>query len=125
MNKCSYLKVCIKLCSSNQKIIRRLQKTIIIKVKITTFSSKFQVYRTPIPVEDMILEDLHPAQGLGSSFSDSSSTVALNATANGGAKHGSFRSAFGSSSSNAGQSVLLEFSIVFYSSSCLPPTYIL
>jgi hypothetical protein len=62
----------------------------------------FQVYRTPIPVEDMILEDLNPPNGPSSSFSDSTTSVAsMSSSGNGGAKHGSFRSAF-SSSSNTG-----------------------
>jgi hypothetical protein len=57
----------------------------------------------------MVLEDLNPVQATGSSFSDhstSSGQAAMSAAGGGsGAKHGSFRSAF-SSSSNTGRQFL-------------------
>lgn len=62
-------------------------------------TKRLQVYRTPIPTSELILEDLNP-QPISGSFNDSisSANATTTTTTSGAAKHGSFKSAFSASS---------------------------
>lgn len=63
-------------------------------------TKRLQVYRTPIPTSELILEDLNPqSTTISGSFNDSLSSSNPPTTTNGPvAKHGSFKSAFSASS---------------------------
>lgn len=57
---------------------------------------KLQVYRTPIPVCDLVVEDLDGNHSHGSGSSTGSASSSL-----GGGRHGSFKSAFTNSQSGS------------------------
>ena len=62
-------------------------------------TKRLQVYRTPIPTQDLVVEDLNPTT-VGGSFNDS---LPLSSSSGMNGKHGSFKSAFsGGSSARAG-----------------------
>ena len=73
-------------------------------------AKRLQVYRTPIPVEELVLEDLDGCgNSNGGSSASSCSVSAVAGNSNGGNnKSGSFKSAFSGSSNSGGKRYTLD-----------------
>lgn len=72
---------------------------------------RLQVYRTPIPIEELVLEDIdqHGSVSMGSGSSGSSSGSSTSSLTSSGSKNGSFKSAFSHSQPSKGSSFRVSF----------------
>ncbi|TRY71154.1 hypothetical protein TCAL_09287 [Tigriopus californicus] len=72
---------------------------------------RLQVYRTPIPIEELVLEDIdqHGTVSMGSGSSSGSSGSSTSSLSSSGSKNGSFKSAFSHSQPSKGSSFRVSF----------------